>query len=57
MLGAIVGYVHYLINDNCKPDAIIYKREAGAVKVSVQPSRPPNPPAIALTLGEPICAY
>ena len=32
LLGAIVGYIHYLINDNCKPDSVIYKRDNYAAK-------------------------
>ena len=28
ILGAMVGYVEYMVNDNCKPDSVIYKRES-----------------------------
>ena len=28
ILGALVGYLHYMINDNMKPDSIIHAREA-----------------------------
>ena len=34
ILGALVGYVNYMINDNCKPDSVIYKRDNYAAKAT-----------------------